>query len=60
MVKLKDCTTTIDFSGYYIICFQAAGIAFTYIIVLMQFTLNNDLIEKYRSTFTVALNTLKN
>lgn len=35
---------------------QAAGIAFTYVVVLVQFYLNQDLIDKYRATFAVALN----
>lgn len=35
--------------------FQATGIALTYIIVLIQFYLNQDLIDKYRDAFTIAI-----
>lgn len=34
---------------------QGAGISLSYMIVLVQFYLNQDLIDKYRRTFTVAL-----
>lgn len=55
MVKLRDAFIYGTLFSYFVFALQAAGISFTYMIVLIQFYLNQDLIDKYRAAFTVVL-----